>query len=211
MTATPAPAPSRQLAAWLALSLAAWWGFFRLADWMLSGAADPWNIAAMQLVPTWHAGWLNPLVVGLTQCGSEVGLTVIGLLSVIYLLRRGQRQEAMVVALLLIGTAFWTFGIKAVYVHPRPQVFPPLVAETGYSFPSGHALAGWGFFGYVTLWARRHGERLIGLVAALLALTIPLSRIYLGVHWPTDVLAGLCLGTFWLGLCQAIRLSRGAD
>lgn len=204
-------APSNRTTAiglWLVLAIVAWWSFFQVADLMLSGAAETWNIAVMQAVPAWQTAWLSPIVIGLTQFGSVVGLTVVGLAAVAYLRRREQPQEAFVTALLLVGTAIWTFGLKDVYRHPRPQVFLPLVHESGFSFPSGHSLAGWGFYGYVALWSRRNDERLIGVTAAALAVILPLSRLYLGVHWPTDVLAGLCLGTFWLSLCEALRLSR---
>jgi undecaprenyl-diphosphatase len=197
---------TRTTALLLSLATLALWAFFRIADLTLAGQAETWNITVMQQMPAWQAAWLNPLVIGLTQCGSVLGLTVGGLLTVTLLVRHGHRHDAGLVGLLLIGTAVWTFGLKAVYLHPRPQVFLPLVTETGYSFPSGHALAGWSFFGYLTIWSLAHDRHVSATAAGLMALALPLSRLYLGVHWPTDVLAGICVGTTWLCLCLALRL-----
>jgi undecaprenyl-diphosphatase len=201
----------RPIALLLVLALAAWLGFFQIADLMLSGRADAWNVAIMQQMPLWHAAWLTPVVVGLTQCGSEIGVTLIGLGTIIVLDRQGHRRDAVLVAMLLIGAGALTYGLKGIYLNPRPQVFLPLVAETGHSFPSGHALTGWSFFGYLTIRSCRYRQWAVGVMAACLAVAMPLSRLYLGVHWPTDVLAGLCVGTFWLSTCLAIQATWPGD
>ncbi|MBC7545639.1 MAG: phosphatase PAP2 family protein [Candidatus Sericytochromatia bacterium] len=189
----------------LAVALICLWVFFRLADVMLSGDAEVWNIALMRHMPAWQTVWLNPLMIGLTQLGSVAGIAVVGLTAVFLLYRRGDRLDARILVVLLAGAGVWTFGLKYVYLHARPQVFLPLVHESGYSFPSGHALTGWCFYTYSALWAWRHRRFGLMFLCASLAVLVPLSRLYLGVHWPTDVLAGFFLGTFWLCLCLAVR------
>jgi undecaprenyl-diphosphatase len=198
-------AVKRTTAALLALAIAAYWAFFQVADWMLSGGADAWNIVVLRQMPGWHAPWLDAVVIALTQAGSVTGLTILGLATVWRFRRKGHHLDAAVVALLLLGTAVLTYGLKAIYLHHRPQVFPPLVAEHGYSFPSGHALAGWAFFLYLALWFVGARSWVMAAAMALMAVALPLSRIYLGVHWPSDVMAGIGAGTFWLGICLAVR------
>ena len=111
--------------------------------------------------------------------------------------------------ILLVEAAKWAFR------RPRPHAFVPLFRATGYSFPSGHAFLGlvvFGLLGYFALAeARRRGvsrskEVVIMLGAGLLALGIGVSRVYAGVHYPTDVLAGWAGGAAWLLLC--LRLFR---
>jgi membrane-associated phospholipid phosphatase len=187
------------------LAIAAYWAFFQVADWMLTGGANAWNIGVLSRMPAWHAPWLDPVVITLTQAGSATGLAILGLATIWQLRRKGHHLDAAVVALLLAGVAILTFGLKGVYLHHRPQIFPPLVAEHGYSFPSGHALAGWAFYLYLALWFAAARSWILAAAMALMAVALPLSRLYLGVHWPSDVLAGIGAGTFWLGLCLALR------
>lgn len=93
-------------------------------------------------------------------------------------------------------------GLKLLITRERPDVIMHLVEETGYSFPSGHANAGLIFYVFFIFLIRRalkakHHEDLANLITTLLVILIFLigiSRIYLGVHYPTDVLAGWCLG-----------------
>ncbi len=86
--------------------------------------------------------------------------------------------------------------------RPRPPVAERLISVTGWSFPSGHAtqsVAFWGMLVVVLCGGRTRAVRTVGwVVAALVALAVGLSRIYLGVHWISDVTAGWLLGGAWL-------------
>ncbi len=96
--------------------------------------------------------------------------------------------------------------LKLWYERARPDV-TRLVTATGYSFPSGHtmnATAFLGFIAYVTITEERislHKKLLIILIASFVVLSISVSRIYLGVHFPSDILAGWATGGSWLVLC----------
>lgn len=93
--------------------------------------------------------------------------------------------------------------LKLVYQRDRPEIFESLIAEQSFSYPSGHAFAAmlfWGFLGWILL---RHAKApilriLIIAITALIIALVGVSRVYLGVHWPSDVLAGWLLGAWWL-------------
>jgi undecaprenyl-diphosphatase len=106
------------------------------------------------------------------------------------------------------SSAFW-FIFKLLIQRPRPEIFPPLTIETSFSFPSGHASFAVIFFGLLAYFAaggvRTRTARFgILFVWIFLCLAIGISRLYLGVHYPTDVLAGYLSGLFFL--CLGIEL-----
>jgi undecaprenyl-diphosphatase len=125
-------------------------------------------------------------------------------------------------ALLVLVATGGSFALNSALTHfferARPTVVPHLVEQASFSFPSGHSMVGAAT--YLTLGAllggmltRRREKVYVVACAILLSLLIGSSRVYLGVHYPTDVLAGWCAGTVWAVLCWflAVRLhERGA-
>lgn len=130
--------------------------------------------------------------------------------------------EASVLAICLSGAWLANEALKAFFQRARPGA-PALVFAKGYSFPSGHAMISFAFYGLLgyLLWQySRRGQQLacrVGAVVAwILAVTIGISRIYLGVHFPSDVIAGFAAGGTWLAGCvmalfiiHALRLPEG--
>lgn len=109
----------------------------------------------------------------------------------------------------IFGSAAFLFAFKFLAHRPRPTLFPPLVVENSFSFPSGHALLAVAFYGLIAYLAASGvqtagARRVIFVLYVFLALTIGISRLYLGVHYPTDVLAGYLAGFAWL--CFGIGL-----
>jgi undecaprenyl-diphosphatase len=92
--------------------------------------------------------------------------------------------------------------IKAIVGRQRPNIFPPLTMETGFSFPSGHTITSLTFYGMCAFLLARplHGWARAGIVslATIIVAAVAYSRVYLGVHYPTDVLGSLLLGCAWL-------------
>ena len=88
--------------------------------------------------------------------------------------------------------------LKLIFARPRPHLFPPLVVETDFSFPSGHVTASVAVYGFIAflLWQNRH--RFWAVLSALWVLVVAFSRIYLGVHYPSDTLAAMAFTTLWL-------------
>ena len=114
--------------------------------------------------------------------------------------------EAFVVLAATIGAALLIDGFKRLYGRVRPPMAEQLMTETNPALPSGHALGSIVVLGVLTavvVLATRHALLRVAAVAtaALGVMTIGLSRLYLGVHWLTDVVTGWFLGGAWLAVC----------
>jgi len=116
------------------------------------------------------------------------------------------RSAAWTLPIAIAGAGLLIQLLKVIVARARPDLFAPLVAESGYSFPSGHSLIAvvvYGLLAYFAVHLVRNTAFRIGIsvCAAVLVLLIGLSRIYVGVHYPTDVLAGWTAGVPWLIAC----------
>lgn len=122
-------------------------------------------------------------------------VVVVGLAT--WLSRRGARTEATLWLALGVSTYLLQEGLKLAVGRPRPELWPRLILVTSTSFPSGHALAAATFFPMLArTWARERPRETWAarVAAAALVIFIGVGRLYLGVHWPSDVLAGWTLG-----------------
>ena len=111
-------------------------------------------------------------------------------------LARHERREALAWLAVGVGAAVLPELVKAVVARPRPTLWPWLIPTSGYSFPSGHAVAGAALYpllGWLALRSRGRG-RVGYLLGLAVGVSIGLGRLYAGVHWPSDVLAGWALG-----------------
>jgi undecaprenyl-diphosphatase len=156
-------------------------------------------------------GWLTHAMDDLTSLG---GITVLGLLtlvSTVYLLLRRRRAVALLLLLSVAGGWLISNALKLGIARPRPDIVPHLIDVSDLSFPSGHAMLS--AVTYLTLGALLSGmqrERPLKIyvvsIAVLLTVLVGISRVYLGVHYPSDVLGGWCAGAVWAAVCW--RLSR---
>jgi undecaprenyl-diphosphatase len=156
--------------------------------------------------------WLTTVALDLTALGSPIVLTMFAILLAWALGRFGFRRSAVVLVVAAASSGAWTVLLKRFFERPRPDVVPRLVEVTGLSYPSGHSLGGAAVYATATLLlaarARSRGERgAIVLLGIALVLAIGVSRVYLGVHYPSDVLAGLAFGTAWALLLLGISAS----
>lgn len=162
--------------------------------------------------------WVQEMVRDLTALGSPVVLGVLVAVTVIFLLLARRRRTALFVAAATTGGALLSMLLKQVFNRPRPELVPHGTLVFSASFPSGHALlAAVVYFTLAALVARVLPTRRLKLfllaVAVFLTVLVGVSRIYLGVHWPSDVFGGWCAGAAWaLGcwlLAQVVHLGRG--
>lgn len=146
--------------------------------------------------------WLEESVRDVTALGGFTLLTILTVVATLLLLCKSRRREALVFASVVVLAQVSNSLLKGFYERPRPD----LVAHGSYvyshSFPSGHsAMAAVVFLVLATVFAsvepRRRTKALIYGVAIAAVIAVGVSRIYLGVHWPTDVLAGWCVGVGW--------------
>ncbi len=154
-------------------------------------------------------GWLTHAVRDITSLGGTTVLALMTALVTIYLLLDRKRAIALVVLASVLGGWALSAALKVGVARPRPDIVPHLVEVHDPSFPSGHAMVS--AVTYLTLAAlisgtRPHRSTRVFTVAAgiLLTLMIGASRVYLGVHYPTDVLGGWCAGASWALACWII-------
>jgi len=155
--------------------------------------------------------WLEQVARDITALGSIVVLSLITLTAMGYLLLLGKRGAALLVLLSVGGVMILSSLLKLGIARARPDLVPHGdIVFTG-SFPSGHSMLS--AVVYLTLGAllarfaaRRRLKAYPLLVAIVLTLLIGSSRVYLGVHWPTDVLAGWCIGAAWASVCWLLAL-----
>jgi undecaprenyl-diphosphatase len=153
--------------------------------------------------------WVPSVVRDLTALGSVVGLALLVSLIIGFLVMRGRRRAALLIFLASVGGVSLGSGFKSIFERSRPEVVPHLMEVTSLSFPSGHSMMSSTV--YLTLGAllgqtvaRRREKIYIIAAAVLLTILVGLSRVYLGVHYPTDVLAGWAAGTAWALLCWMV-------
>lgn len=154
-------------------------------------------------------GTLTEIMVNATRFGSAPALIVYALLAAAWLAWRGRRADSLLVIAGTAGGLLLAPLLKIVVERPRPRLDDHLVLVDSWSFPSGHGLNSMVVLGLLTVLAVRDRPGLLRravLVAlgAFLVFVVGLSRVYLGVHWPSDVLAGWVIGALWLVACFAV-------
>jgi undecaprenyl-diphosphatase len=182
------------------------WAFLALTDEVLedgpAAGPRPADRAILLALASLRTGWLNATALDVTALGSPVVLVLFVLGLSLAFLRFGRRRSAAILVASALGAVALTGILKLLFERPRPEVVPRLVHVSGFSYPSGHSLASAAVYAtagvLLAVRARGRGERvLVGAAAALLLLSVGASRVYLGVHHPTDVLGGFALGLAW--------------
>lgn len=208
----------------LALAAAMLAVFAKIADEVVEGKTHAFDEAVLRalrnpadLADPIGPAWLEHVMRDITSLGSFTVVALMTLVSVGYLLIDGKRAAAMFVVVAVTGGVALSEGMKHLFARPRPELVAHLVEVQTASFPSGHAMLS--AVTYLTLGAllariqsRNRLKAYVVSVAILLTLMVGASRIYLGVHWPTDVLAGWCAGAAWAMACWLLALwlqSRG--
>jgi len=182
--------------------------FAWLASQIVDGGAPGFDAAVREGVHRHASAPLTIAMRGFSFIGEPAFLLPVGLLIVAGLLRAGMARTAVLFLVTVGGAELLDQGLKLVFHRARPAAFFGSAEPAGYSFPSGHALVSLCFFSVVAYFAtRRTSNRLVRratwAAAALVSAMIGLSRIYLGVHYPSDVLAGYAAGLFWLSCVAA--------
>lgn len=208
-----APSPSRLARVAPALAVAALLGAFGLlADEVLEGDTLSFDMAVLgvfrtpgNLADPIGPTWLEEAVRDVTSLGSFSILGLITIVVVVTLLLNGRQRTGWYLTFCVVGGTILSTSLKALFGRPRPDL-PTLTQVFTASFPSGHAtVSAVVFLTIGVLLAEAAEPRRLKLfylgVAMFLTLVVGVSRIYLGVHYPTDVIAGWLLGSAWATLC----------
>ncbi|WP_437957954.1 phosphatase PAP2 family protein [Sorangium sp. So ce119] len=202
------------LALGLALSMAAL-VFVALAD-AVSGGASIVQVDRA-LARALHGATSSAGVAALrafTHLGSGWALTVVAIVVAAALLWRRERVLAVGWLIALAGGGLLNYALKALFARPRPTFDEPLALAAGWSFPSGHSMGTFVTFGMLSylglLFVRTLRVRLAVLALAMSwTVAMGFSRMYLGVHYLSDVLAGFAAGSMWLAVCiSGIEVAR---
>ena len=194
------------------------WLFVGLADEIHEGELEHFDTTVLLLLrnpadPADPLGpaWVEEAMRDLTALGSMIVLTIITAAAVVHLVLAGKRHAALFLVVAVGGGVLLGFGAKSTFERPRPDLVAHAARVFTSSFPSGHStMAAVVYLTLGTLLARVQPQRrlkiwLIGL-AVLITLAVGISRVYLGVHWPSDVVGGWALGASWAMLCWAVAL-----
>ena len=196
------------------------WPLFLIAALLLLFAGIAWTVfrgysraldvggilALRSLLDSLGPAWMGETARDVTSLGSVVVVCLLGAPFIGYLLISGRRGSAILMLVAVIGGLVLNDVLKIIFDRPRPDLSLPSIRVFTSGFPSGHAaLSMVAYFIMASLLAQDARsallKRYIMATAALLVLLIGMSRVYLGVHYPTDVVAGWCVGASWALIC----------
>lgn len=191
------------LAAGLLSSAMSLEAFAELADEVGEGDSHRFDRTVLLWIGSSFPAWLDapmPLITGLGYYRVVIPLLLI---SSYLLYRKNLKFSAALLAVSTAGGIVLTTVLKAVFQRTRPELFETGYMASFYSFPSGHATVAVGFYGTLTMlvaWRLEGRPRWVVAAAGIsLILLIGFSRLYLGVHYPTDILAGYLAASLWVG------------
>lgn len=186
ITRTPRSPPRRGIAAVILVAL-----FTAFAVFAHSGARAPGEAATLRDIHRWAPQSLDSAMLWVTRLGGAATVVALAILIGGYLALRRRWQGAVLVVGSVGAAGITTAILKLIVERARPHVFSWLTPENGYSFPSGHSTASMALaLSLVALtWHGRH-RVVVAFTAIPLAIGVGVSRLFLGVHYPTDVLAG---------------------
>jgi undecaprenyl-diphosphatase len=171
------------------------------------------DLAAVELLHRLRTDEITAVATGITDLGATKSIFLVGAVAAGSLLLRGFWHGAVTVAVSVTATQAVVYGIKALVARGRPPEASAFVDAAGYAFPSAHAASGVALYGLLALFLMRRLRGNVRIAAGALALlgvgSLGLSRVYLGAHYPSDVLAGWLVGAVVAaGAWQLVRMLR---
>ncbi len=174
-----------------------------LADEMIEGKTRYFDTTVRNFIHEFAFPALTSVMQLASFLGSTLFLTIFGVLIVITLYLRKHRHGALLFTITTVGASILLVLLKLAFKRVRPEPFFDTILPVSYSFPSGHSLASFCFYGalavILTDRTNKLGHQIIIWISAItMILLIGISRIYLGVHYPSDVVAGYAVGLIWV-------------
>jgi membrane-associated phospholipid phosphatase len=178
--------------------------FVRLAGETSEGELDPFDAAIAQRVGSWR-GPLDSVMLGLTDLGGPIGMSIVAAGLAAVLVARRRWKELRYAAVSAGGALLLNIALKPFFHRARPGAALEYILSppTSFSFPSGHAMGSTGVLAtaavvVAVVGMRRRWRVVAFIVAGVVVVGIALSRVYFGVHFPSDVLGGILAGSAWV-------------
>lgn len=194
----PFAAPVRTFAAF-GVAFASVLAFARIAREVVEGETSEMDKAVELAVHSIDAPFFDHVMRGFTFMGSPFAVIPLAAAIIVWAVRKKETRAAVAFVVVLVMTEVLNVVLKRTFERPRPTLFQEIETLHSYSFPSGHAMAAaavYGMMGVVIARLAPTHRRPLVVALPILVVMIGISRIYLGVHWPSDVLAGFAAGAF---------------
>jgi undecaprenyl-diphosphatase len=192
--------------------------FAALADEVMEGSTQAFDDSVLLWMNSHASPWLTGLALDVTALGAGMVVWLVAIVASVFFWVSRHRWSAALLWVSILGSGMINATMKVLFERPRPQLFPWRVPYAGLSsFPSGHSMTSMVCYATLAyLITRLEPTKFLRAftitVAALIVVSIGLSRMYLGVHYPTDVLAGFMTGLAWAAFCaialEALRYFR---
>jgi undecaprenyl-diphosphatase len=184
------------------------WIFSELAERVMSGGTQAFDEAVLRWAASHHSPTLNSVMLEITTLGTGTVVLMIVCVAALFLTLTKHKYSALLLTVATAGGLLLDMWLKYWFGRPRPHVFVWGTQAFGSSFPSGHAMSATIAYSTVAYLAARLHRRLWARwltmsLAMLVIFLICFSRVYLGVHYPSDVLAGVIVGLAWAAFCMA--------
>jgi len=184
------------------------WVFSELAERVMSGGTQAFDESILRWMSAHHSKALTSTMLEITTLGTGTVLLMIVCVAALFLTLTKHKYSALLLLVATGGGLLLDMVLKLQFNRPRPHVFIWGTQAFGSSFPSGHAMGATVTYSTVAYLAARLHRRswarwLTMLMALVVIFLIGVSRMYLGVHYPSDVLAGAIMGLAWAAFCMA--------
>ena len=181
--------------------------FIVLAIRVRSGATLALDEATLKMINQWSSQGFDRTILFLTTLAGPILATTIGVLLFVFFLVQKKKLNSLYVVLTMLGTFLINTGLKLYFGRTRPALWPALVEEGSHSFPSGHSMISMAIaLTLVIIFYNSKYKKVTIILGFLYVIIIGFTRLYLGVHYPSDVLGGWMASFLWVAFVTKIML-----
>lgn len=179
--------------------------FWKFAEELIEEELHSFDTTIINFIQSFISVENTKVMKAFTFMGSAKAIIGFSILVIILMIWNKKWWESLFFAMAVLGSSIFNLLLKWIFHRARPDI-NPLISETGYSFPSGHSMSSFVFYGmlayFIVLFLKNRMAKKITIIGlSFLILQVGVSRIYLGVHYPSDVIAGFSAGGVWLVFC----------